>query len=148
MVLPSKRSESIGTRTILIAIRAPRLSRTANSLVCLSSFSSSSCILVLTCRSFPEIDGQPYCQPHYHEKRGTICGGCQKPIDGMCISALDKKWHQSCFTCTKCKSPLSVSAWFLLLFHPVTSLTLFSGSGHDVGGCSLLWQLRPLPLNG
>lgn len=69
-------------------------------------FNCNTCSKAFTDGKFFEVDGQPYCQEHYHSKRGTICGKCEQPIDGMCISALDKKWHQACFCCTKCKDPL------------------------------------------
>lgn len=70
-------------------------------------FTCTKCNKPFTDGKFFEDEGQPYCQEHYHQRRGTICGKCGKPIDGMCVSALEKKWHQTCFTCTKCNDVLS-----------------------------------------
>jgi len=70
-------------------------------------FTCTRCSQPFTDGKFFEDEGLPYCQEHYHERRGTICGKCAKPIDGMCVSALEKKWHQGCFTCTKCNDVLS-----------------------------------------
>ncbi|XP_046841243.1 paxillin-like isoform X3 [Xenia sp. Carnegie-2017] len=38
--------------------------------------------------SFFEHEGKPYCEMHYHSKRGTLCYNCQKPITGRCITAM------------------------------------------------------------
>ncbi|KPJ07936.1 Paxillin [Papilio machaon] len=44
------------------------------------------CLVPLECRepfhggSFFEHEGQPYCETHYHGKRGSLCAGCHKPI--------------------------------------------------------------------
>jgi len=70
-------------------------------------FTCTKCNKAFSDGKFFEDEGQPYCQEHYHQRRGTICGKCSKPIDGMCVSALEKKWHQTCFTCTKCNDVLS-----------------------------------------
>jgi paxillin len=70
-------------------------------------FTCTKCNKAFADGKFFEDEGQPYCQEHYHQRRGTICGKCNKPIDGMCVSALEKKWHQGCFTCTKCNDVLS-----------------------------------------
>jgi len=57
-----------------------------------------------------EHQGLPYCQEHFNEMKGTLCGKCGKVIDGMGISALGKKWHQECFACSKCSKPVSGQA--------------------------------------
>ena len=72
-----------------------------------SHFTCTKCNKPFTDEKFFEDEGLPYCQQHYHEKRGTICGKCGSIIDGMCVSALEKKWHQHCFTCTGCSGVLS-----------------------------------------
>lgn len=70
-------------------------------------FTCTKCSKPFSDEKFFEDEGLPYCQEHYHERRGTICGKCNKIIDGLCVSALDKKWHQNCFTCTNCNGVLS-----------------------------------------
>ncbi|XP_075879183.1 paxillin-like isoform X2 [Nelusetta ayraudi] len=57
--------------------------------------------------SFFEHDGQPYCEVHYHEHRGSLCSGCQKPITGRCITAMAKKFHPEHFVCAFCLKQLN-----------------------------------------
>nr|XP_033810753.1 paxillin isoform X2 [Geotrypetes seraphini] len=57
--------------------------------------------------SFFEHDGQPYCEVHYHEHRGSLCSGCQKPITGRCITAMGKKFHPEHFVCAFCLKQLN-----------------------------------------
>ncbi|NWR96433.1 PAXI protein, partial [Motacilla alba] len=57
--------------------------------------------------SFFEHDGQPYCEVHYHERRGSLCSGCQKPITGRCITAMGKKFHPQHFVCAFCLKQLN-----------------------------------------
>ncbi|XP_032803042.2 paxillin isoform X5 [Petromyzon marinus] len=57
--------------------------------------------------SFFEHEGQPYCEVHYHERRGSLCSGCQKPITGRCISAMAKKFHPEHFVCAFCLKQLN-----------------------------------------
>ncbi|KAM7422162.1 hypothetical protein PAMA_010301 [Pampus argenteus] len=52
--------------------------------------------------SFFDHDGQPYCEAHYHERRGSLCSGCQKAITGRCITAMGKKFHPEHFSCAFC----------------------------------------------
>lgn len=35
--------------------------------------------------SFFVHEGMPYCEIHYHAKRGSLCAGCHKPITGNVI---------------------------------------------------------------
>lgn len=57
--------------------------------------------------SFFELDGQPYCETHYHSLRGSLCSGCQKPITGRCITAMGKKFHPEHFVCAFCLKQLN-----------------------------------------
>nr|XP_048286513.1 leupaxin isoform X3 [Myodes glareolus] len=65
---------------------------------CFSSFSSG---------SFFELDGRPFCELHYHQRRGTLCHGCGQPITGRCISAMGHKFHPEHFVCAFCLTQLS-----------------------------------------
>ncbi|KAF2879450.1 hypothetical protein ILUMI_26730, partial [Ignelater luminosus] len=56
--------------------------------------------------SFLEKDGQPYCTTDYYDKFADRCVACKQPITQQAIIALDGKWHQSCFICYKCKTPV------------------------------------------
>jgi len=44
--------------------------------------------------------------------KGPVCGGCGSPISyrepqGQVITALEKRWHLSCFVCTSCQKPIT-----------------------------------------
>ena len=54
-----------------------------------------------------ELDGQPFCEHHYHLKRGSICSACRQPVTGRCITALGRKWHPDHFVCTFCLKELN-----------------------------------------
>ncbi|XP_061162796.1 paxillin-like isoform X1 [Saccostrea echinata] len=58
-------------------------------------------------RSFFDHEGLPYCETHYHAKRGSLCATCQKPITGRCITAMSKKFHPEHFTCAFCLKQLN-----------------------------------------
>lgn len=57
--------------------------------------------------SFFDHEGQPFCESHYHERRGSLCSGCQKPITGRCITAMAKKFHPEHFVCAFCLKQLN-----------------------------------------
>nr|XP_061814151.1 paxillin-like [Nerophis lumbriciformis] len=57
--------------------------------------------------SFFDHEGQPYCEAHYHERRGSLCSGCQKAITGRCITAMGKKFHPEHFVCAFCLKQLN-----------------------------------------
>lgn len=57
--------------------------------------------------SFFEYDNMPYCEIHYHMRRGSLCGACHMPINGRCIQAINKKFHPEHFTCSFCLKPLN-----------------------------------------
>ncbi|XP_076369223.1 leupaxin-like isoform X3 [Tachypleus tridentatus] len=57
--------------------------------------------------SFYDHEGQPYCETHYHAKRGSLCAGCKKPIAGRCITAMFRKFHPEHFVCSFCLKQLN-----------------------------------------
>ncbi|XP_014662272.1 PREDICTED: paxillin-like [Priapulus caudatus] len=57
--------------------------------------------------SFFDHGGMPYCETHYHAKRGSLCAGCGKPITGRCITAMQKKFHPEHFVCAFCLRQLN-----------------------------------------
>uniref|UniRef100_UPI00398F3BDD leupaxin-like isoform X2 n=1 Tax=Pristiophorus japonicus TaxID=55135 RepID=UPI00398F3BDD len=65
---------------------------------CFSSFAGA---------SFFEDDGMPYCELHFHQRRGSLCSGCQKPISGRCIAAMGRRFHPEHFVCAFCLKQLS-----------------------------------------
>ncbi|XP_014246352.1 paxillin-like isoform X2 [Cimex lectularius] len=71
------------------------------------------CFVCRDCRqpfqggSFFDHEGLPYCETHYHSKRGSLCAGCHKPITGRCITAMFKKFHPEHFVCAFCLKQLN-----------------------------------------
>ncbi|XP_063873373.1 leupaxin-like isoform X7 [Scylla paramamosain] len=71
------------------------------------------CFVCRDCRqpfnggSFFDHEGMPYCETHYHAKRGSLCAGCSKPITGRCITAMFRKYHPEHFVCSFCLKQLN-----------------------------------------
>jgi len=57
--------------------------------------------------SFFEHESMPYCEVHYHARRGSLCYSCQKPITGRCITAMHRKFHPEHFICAFCLKQLN-----------------------------------------
>jgi len=68
------------------------------------------CFVCSVCRQplldFMEKNGAFYCINHYKEKFLKKCAACQRYIDGNSINALNKYWHNQCFNCAVCMSPI------------------------------------------
>ncbi|RUS72871.1 hypothetical protein EGW08_019377 [Elysia chlorotica] len=71
------------------------------------------CFVCWDCRaqfgagSFFDYEGLPYCETHYHAKKGSLCASCEKPITGRCITAMFKKFHPEHFVCAFCLKQLN-----------------------------------------
>lgn len=65
------------------------------------------CRIPFASGQFFDHEGQPYCETHYHAKRGSLCAGCHKPIAGRCITAMFKKFHPEHFVCAFCLKQLN-----------------------------------------
>ncbi|RNA08466.1 paxillin isoform X2 [Brachionus plicatilis] len=70
-------------------------------------FVCQECAMPFNSSCFFEYADMPYCEFHYHQKRGSLCSTCQAPINGRCITALNKKFHPEHFTCSYCLKQLS-----------------------------------------
>uniref|UniRef100_A0A0N5ABC1 LIM zinc-binding domain-containing protein n=1 Tax=Syphacia muris TaxID=451379 RepID=A0A0N5ABC1_9BILA len=57
--------------------------------------------------SFYDYNGVPLCETHYHEKRGSLCAVCNKPISGRCVSAMGQRFHPEHFCCSYCRKQLN-----------------------------------------
>ncbi|CAG2100472.1 unnamed protein product [Medioppia subpectinata] len=86
---------------------------TDNYISALSTQWHPECFVCRDCRSpfnggsFFDHEGQPYCETHYHAKRGSLCAGCHKPITGRCITAMYRKYHPEHFVCSFCLKQLN-----------------------------------------
>lgn len=59
------------------------------------------------CGTFLEHDGNIYCEEHYSELFCEVCGGCSQRISsGLVVKAFGSSWHQECFFCARCTTPL------------------------------------------
>lgn len=72
-------------------------------------FVCSDCHCPFADGKFFDIDGLPYCEIHYHARRGSLCAVCREPIIGKCTTAMFRKFHPDHFTCTYCLKVLSKS---------------------------------------
>lgn len=70
-------------------------------------FSSQECFSPFVNGSFFEHEGQPLCEVHYHQSRGSVCQACQQPIVGRCVTAMGAKFHPQHLVCQFCLKPLS-----------------------------------------
>ena len=57
--------------------------------------------------SYHEVNGLPFCSSCKAYSEGTICARCQKGIADESRSEMDKLWHASCFSCSKCNQVIA-----------------------------------------
>ncbi|XP_023013408.2 uncharacterized protein isoform X2 [Leptinotarsa decemlineata] len=69
-------------------------------------FVCKDCKTKLIGTQFMDLGGVPHCQKCYIAKHADKCKGCSKPIADKAIIALDAKWHQMCFRCSRCSKPI------------------------------------------
>ncbi|XP_063314696.1 PDZ and LIM domain protein 5 isoform X2 [Pelobates fuscus] len=79
-----------------------------------------SCFVCVACNTpirnsvFHLEDGEPYCETDYYSLFGTICHGCEFPIEAgdRFLEALGHTWHNTCFVCAVCCESLEGQAFF------------------------------------
>ncbi|KAM8791147.1 LIM and senescent cell antigen-like-containing domain protein 2 isoform 1-T1 [Rhynchonycteris naso] len=60
-----------------------------------------------------EKKGLAYCETHYNQLFGDVCYSCSHVIEGDVVSALNKAWCVSCFSCSTCNSKLTLKNKFV-----------------------------------
>ena len=50
--------------------------------------------------------GRPYHRQCYLDHYAPRCGGCDTPIEGRYLTALERKWHPHHFACVTCQRPI------------------------------------------
>ena len=67
------------------------------------------CFVCTTCQeafssaTFYVLGDKPYCELHYHELNGSLCGSCGGGIEGQYLEdEATKKHHPNCFRCGDC----------------------------------------------
>uniref|UniRef100_A0A5F8GGK5 PDZ and LIM domain 5 n=1 Tax=Monodelphis domestica TaxID=13616 RepID=A0A5F8GGK5_MONDO len=79
-----------------------------------------SCFVCVACNKpirnnvFHLEDGDPYCETDYYALFGTICHGCEFPIEAgdLFLEALGHTWHDTCFVCSVCSDSLEGQTFF------------------------------------
>ncbi|KAI8633884.1 hypothetical protein F5Y19DRAFT_256753 [Xylariaceae sp. FL1651] len=67
------------------------------------------CFVCTTCKepfssaTFYVLNDQPYCEQHYHKLNGSLCGSCNRGIEGQYLEdEVPQKYHPGCFRCGDC----------------------------------------------
>ncbi|KAI0137852.1 hypothetical protein F4776DRAFT_654566 [Hypoxylon sp. NC0597] len=67
------------------------------------------CFVCTTCKepfsssTFYVLNDKPYCEQHYHKLNGSLCGSCNRGIEGQYLEdESSKKYHPGCFRCGDC----------------------------------------------
>ncbi|NXJ83025.1 PDLI5 protein, partial [Trogon melanurus] len=79
-----------------------------------------SCFVCVACHNpirnnvFHLEDGDPYCETDYYALFGTMCHGCEFPIEAgdKFLEALGHTWHDTCFVCSVCSDSLEGQTFF------------------------------------
>ncbi|XP_025055276.1 PDZ and LIM domain protein 5 isoform X5 [Alligator sinensis] len=79
-----------------------------------------SCFVCVACHNpirnnvFHLEDGDPYCETDYYSLFGTMCHGCEFPIEAgdKFLEALGHTWHDTCFVCSVCCDSLEGQTFF------------------------------------
>ncbi|XP_053113548.1 PDZ and LIM domain protein 5 isoform X4 [Hemicordylus capensis] len=79
-----------------------------------------SCFVCVACHKpirnnvFHLEDGDPYCETDYYALFGTMCHGCEFPIEAgdRFLEALGHTWHDTCFVCSVCCESLEGQTFF------------------------------------
>ena len=70
-------------------------------------FVCATCSEPFTSAEFYVHNDMPYCERHYHEVNGSLCGTCNNGIEGQYLAdESDCKHHRTCFVCGDCGQPL------------------------------------------
>ncbi|CAF3445878.1 hypothetical protein SNK03_003285 [Fusarium graminearum] len=72
------------------------------------------CFVCTTCSEpfksaeFYVLNDKPYCEHHYHKLNGSLCGSCERGIEGQYLEdEFSIKYHVGCFRCLDCGRSLS-----------------------------------------
>ena len=68
--------------------------------------------------SFIPHEGRPYHQHCYLDQYAPRCAGCDQPIEGSHLTAIDQQWHPHHFICATCEQPIIGSKFVENAGHP------------------------------
>ncbi|RKO89237.1 hypothetical protein BDK51DRAFT_11852, partial [Blyttiomyces helicus] len=98
------------TSRVCFACRRPIVGRSVTAIgkqYHLEHFLCSRCEKPFNDSTYWEYRGKPYCETHYHELLGEICGFCHEPVTGRVIKALARVWCEHHFRCMGCHDHLA-----------------------------------------
>ena len=78
-------------------------------------FTCASCRMPFTDRSHYELNGDVYCQLHYHTMKGSVCAGCGLPVIGDALEANNAVWFVSIRQLQQCFDDL-ISLFIISFF--------------------------------
>ncbi|KAL3319226.1 LIM domain-binding protein 3 [Cichlidogyrus casuarinus] len=78
---------------------------------CPGHFKCNRCSTDLGKGDFVEQDGVFHCEPCFKDHLAPRCAACKAPVVGTVVTALEKKWHSSCFVCEHCGKALGESVF-------------------------------------
>lgn len=71
-------------------------------------FVCTTCSEPFTSAEFYVLGDKPYCEHHYHKLNGSLCGTCDRGIEGQYAEdEASTKYHVNCFCCLDCGRPLT-----------------------------------------
>lgn len=71
-------------------------------------FVCTTCSEPFTSAEFYVLGDKPYCEQHYHKLNGSLCGTCNRGIEGHYVEdEASTKYHVNCFSCLDCGRPLT-----------------------------------------
>jgi hypothetical protein len=75
-------------------------------------FACKSCSKDLSGETFIPWEGALYCEQCFKDNIAEKCPECSQGILGPHIQALGASWHDTCFVCHECKTPITDSKFF------------------------------------
>lgn len=85
----------------------------SNICFCLQHFVCAKCEKPFLGHRHYERKGLAYCETHYNQLFGDVCYHCNRVIEGDVVSALNKAWCVSCFSCSTCNTKLTLKNKFV-----------------------------------
>ncbi|NXG48659.1 LPXN protein, partial [Psilopogon haemacephalus] len=84
---------------------------------------------------FHEHKKKPYCHQDFLALFAPRCQGCERPVTGNYLSAMQGAWHPECFVCAECLSGFAGSSFFELEGRPYCELHFHQRQGNICQGC-------------
>ena len=74
------------------------------------------CSVPLGTSAYHVVDGEAFCETHWHTRNGTLCQECGKPCREGAVCVIESRhWHAEHFNCFKCKAHIPDASPFGLV---------------------------------